>query len=137
MIYMLKGKILIVIRECNLNNQLRTKIILNIYIYYLTYIVVQNQNLILILIVDKNKNYSSIKFWSFSLPCFNKFRTMFYNLKSIKILPLEIETLLTARGLAYWIMDDGYKSANGFYICTESFSLSEKWKVKKNIKKEI
>ena len=58
---MLKGKILIVIRECNLNNQLRTKIILNIYIYYLTYIVVQNQNLILILIVDKNKNYSSIK----------------------------------------------------------------------------
>jgi len=52
---MLKGKILIVIRECNLNNQLRTKIILNIYIYYLTYIVVQNQNLILILIVGPIK----------------------------------------------------------------------------------
>lgn len=86
---------------------------------------------------DKNKNYSSIKFWSFSLPCFNKFRTMFYNLKSIKILPLEIETLLTARGLAYWIMDDGYKFANGFYICTESFSLSENEKLKKILKKRF
>jgi hypothetical protein len=27
-------------------------------------------------------------------------------------------------------MDDGYKSVNGFYFCTESFSLSENHKLK-------
>lgn len=74
---------------------------------------------------NKNKIYSSIKFWSLSLPCFNKFRTMFYNSEGIKILPLNIADLLTARSLAYWIMDDGYKLKNGFYLCTESFSLNE------------
>lgn len=36
-----------------------------------------------------------------------------------------LENILTARGLAYWIMDDGYKFNNGFYICTESYSLDE------------
>jgi len=53
---------------------------------------------------------------------------MFYNSESMKNLPLEIKTLLTARGLAYWIMDDGYKSPNVFYICTESYSLNENLK---------
>lgn len=33
--------------------------------------------------------------------------------------------LLTERGLAYWIMDDGYKSVNGFYLCTESYTLDD------------
>lgn len=37
---------------------------------------------------------------------------------------------MTPRGLAYWIMDDGYKSKNGFYLCTESYSLEENEKLK-------
>jgi hypothetical protein len=27
--------------------------------------------------------------------------------------------------MAYWIMDDGYKSGNGFYFCTESYTIDE------------
>jgi hypothetical protein len=47
-----------------------------------------------------------------------------YN-QGIKIVPTNIENLLTSRGLAFWIMDDGYKSTKGLYICTESFSQIE------------
>jgi len=74
---------------------------------------------------NKNKIYYAIKFQTLSLPCFNVYRELFYNTEGKKILPLNIEYLLTKRGLAYWIMDDGYKSGKGLYICTESFSLNE------------
>ena len=57
--------------------------------------------------------------------CFNIFRDLFYNEKGCKIIPHNLEDLLTARGLAYWIMDDGYKFNKGFYICTESFNQKE------------
>ena len=54
---------------------------------------------------------------------------MFYNSEGHKILPDNLESILTPRGLAYWIMDDGYNSVNGFYICSESFTLSENQKL--------
>jgi hypothetical protein len=47
---------------------------------------------------------------------------MFYNEKGKNFIPLNIKELLTPRGLAYWYMDDGYKSPNGFYLSTESYS---------------
>lgn len=31
--------------------------------------------------------------------------------------------LLTARGLAYWAMDDGAKQGSGFIFCTDSYTL--------------
>jgi hypothetical protein len=71
---------------------------------------------------NKNQTYSSIKFQTLSLPCFNIFRELYYNCSGVKIVPSNISELLTARGLAHWFMDDGYKSPNGFYFCTESFS---------------
>ncbi len=74
---------------------------------------------------NKQKTYESIKFQTFSLPCFNIFREVYYNSNGIKIIPNNIENLLTARGLAHWIMDDGYNSLNGLYLCTESFSKLE------------
>lgn len=94
---------------------------------------------------NKNKMYNSIKFQTLSLPCFNKYKDLFYNDEGIKIIPKNLENLLTARSLAYWIMDDGYKSGGislnptpsiqqgitdkgrttGFYICTESFTFEE------------
>jgi hypothetical protein len=40
----------------------------------------------------------------------------------IKIVPANIKELLTARGLAYWAMDDGYKDRGNFRFATESFS---------------
>lgn len=43
----------------------------------------------------------------------------------VKIVPLNIEELLTPIGLAIWIMDDGFKAGKGVVLCTESFSLAE------------
>ena len=43
----------------------------------------------------------------------------------IKIVPLNIDKLLTPIGLAHWIMDDGFKSGKGVVLCTESFTLNE------------
>ena len=47
--------------------------------------------------------------------------------KFIKILPLNIENLLTPIGLAHLIMDDGYweKSAKTVMLCTDNFTLAE------------
>ena len=67
-----------------------------------------------------NKEYKSIKFQTLSLPCFNYYREIFYNEEKIKIIPNNIDNLLTAKGLAYWIMDDGYKSRKGIYIFSSS-----------------
>lgn len=74
---------------------------------------------------NKMKKYYSKKFVTLSLPCFNKYRELFYNTEGKKIIPKNIEFLLTPISLAYWIMDDGYKRGNGLYISTESFSLKE------------
>lgn len=79
---------------------------------------------------NKNKVYSSLRFWTYSLACFNVFRELFYDASGLKIIPENIEELLSARSLAYWIMDDGYNSAHGFYLCTDSFSLNEIEKLK-------
>lgn len=49
---------------------------------------------------------------------------MFYDSSGIKVVPDNIAELLTFRGLAYWFMDDGYLSTNGFYFCTESYSIN-------------
>lgn len=73
---------------------------------------------------NKMKVYSAIKFQTFSLPCFNKYKDLFY-VDGVKAIPHNLEDLLTARGLAYWIMDDGYKSGKGFYICTESYTITD------------
>jgi len=74
---------------------------------------------------NKMKKYFAIKFQTLCLPCFNIYREMFYNSSGVKIIPSNLGELLTARGLAYWLMDDCYKSGKGLYICTESFNLSE------------
>lgn len=58
-----------------------------------------------------NKFYKSIAFKTSAMFCLNKYHELFYKDK-IKIVPKNIHELLTARGLAYWIMDDG---GIGFY----------------------
>lgn len=78
---------------------------------------------------NKMKEYKAIKFQTLSLPCFNIYRTLFYNPEGVKIIPHNLEELLSARGLAYWIMDDGYRSGKGLYISTESFSQSDNQKI--------
>ena len=76
----------------------------------------------------------SIKFWTQSLPCFNKFRELFYDDSGNKFIPLNLESLISAKSLAYWAMDDGYKTTNGFYFCTESYTLEDNHKLSKILK---
>jgi hypothetical protein len=66
-----------------------------------------------------------MKFSTLSLPCLwlrPKFRELFYDSSGKKLISEEIEKYFTARSLAYWAMDDGYNSLNGFYFCTESYT---------------
>jgi LAGLIDADG DNA endonuclease family. len=76
----------------------------------------------------------SIKFWTQSLPCFNQFRELFYDDLGHKFIPLNLENLITAKSLAYWAMDDGYKTTNGFYFCTESYALEDNHKLSQILK---
>jgi len=86
---------------------------------------------------NRKKLNISIKFWTLSLPCFNKFRSLFYDNSGKKIIPFNLEEFITARSVAYWAMDDGYKSPNGFYFCTESFSFEENQKLSKILKNKF
>lgn len=77
--------------------------------------------------VDKrtNSKYSSVGFGTLSLPCFTNYRNLFYNKENKKMVPLKINQLLTARGLAYWIMDDGSLQNKGLHLNTYGFTYEE------------
>jgi hypothetical protein len=53
--------------------------------------------------IDKrsNKTYSSVFFATLTLPCLKKYRELFYSLEGKKIIPNNINQLLTPKGLAY------------------------------------
>lgn len=68
-----------------------------------------------------NKIYSAISFTTMQLPCFNVFRELFY-LSNVKIVPHNIYELLTPKGLAFWIMDDGSKQGTGLHISVYAFN---------------
>lgn len=55
------------------------------------------------------------------LPCFNEFKQLFY-VSNVKFVPYNIYEILTAKGLAFWIMDDGSKQGNGLHISVYAFS---------------
>src|SRR6202048_1581938 len=66
------------------------------------------------------KVYNSIRFSTLSLPCLNDYYELFYK-DGRKIIPNNISELLTARGLAYFIMDDSGKSYYGQTIIHTRF----------------
>lgn len=67
----------------------------------------------------------SIYFRTLAMPCLNYYHDLFYKCK-IKSIPRNLGQLLTARGLAYWIMDDGGKSVhNQTILHTRSFKLED------------
>ena len=70
--------------------------------------------------------YYSLKFSSYTLPCFNELYDLFY-LNNKKIIPKNITDLLTPLSLTYWICDDGsWNKINKYVtICTDSFTLLE------------
>jgi len=72
------------------------------------------------------KSYSSIRFNSYSLPCFNELYELFY-VDGKKVVPSNIGELLTPLSLAYWIADDGgfNNRDRAIVISTQSFRLQE------------
>jgi len=67
----------------------------------------------------------SLYFRTLAMPCLNYYYNLFYKEK-VKIVPKNLGELLTARGLAYWIMDDGGKSVyNQTILHTRAFSKEE------------
>lgn len=72
-----------------------------------------------------NKIYSSIAFKTYSLPCLNYYYELFYK-NGTKIVPSNIEELLTPRVLAFWICDDGSRTVHKQTILhTRSYTLNE------------
>ena len=64
----------------------------------------------------------TLYFRTLAMPCLNYYHELFYVNKK-KIIPRNLEELLTARGLAFWIQDDGGKSVyNQTILHTRSFS---------------
>lgn len=56
--------------------------------------------------------YEYLSFATMALPCFNKYRQIFY-LNNTKVVPSDIFNLLIEIWLAHWIMDDGSKHGRG------------------------
>jgi len=77
--------------------------------------------------IDKNtkKTYSSVSFATLTLPCFTYYRNLFYNTQNKKVIPSNISELLTPRGLAYWIMDNGSIQNKGLHLNTYAFAFKE------------
>ena len=71
-----------------------------------------------------NKTYSTIKFSTLTSPLFNYYYNSFY-INETKVIPENLGDLLSARGLAYWAMDDGNKTGTGFRLNTQSFTKDE------------
>ena len=71
-----------------------------------------------------NNVYTRITFQTRSLPCFNEFHQLYFK-DGKKVIPSNIEELLTPVPLAYWAMDDGAKLSSEFLLCTHSFLLSD------------
>lgn len=77
-----------------------------------------------------NNSYSSVNFATLSLPCFNYYKNLFYNSDNLKIVPSNIQELLTPRALAYWIMDDGSLQNKGLHLNTYGFTNQDILKLK-------
>ncbi|HCM38314.1 TPA: hypothetical protein DIS61_06705 [Patescibacteria group bacterium] len=72
------------------------------------------------------KVYSRWHISTKSLQLFDEFRALFYRGR-IKIVPRNLEALITPLSLAIWYMDDGFrrKDSKGFYLCTSSYTQEE------------
>jgi hypothetical protein len=76
---------------------------------------------------DKRTNSTtfSIYFRTLAMPCLNYYYDLFYK-ERVKIIPKNLGQMLTARGLAYLIMDDGGKSVyNQTILHTRAFKLED------------
>lgn len=70
----------------------------------------------------KGKEYTRISFTTMQLPCFTVLRHLWYNSEGIKVVPENIEQLLTGVALAHWIMGDGSRQNKGLHLSVYNFS---------------
>ncbi len=92
------------------------------------------------------KIYKSMYVRTLRFSCLNEYHSLFYKDKK-KVIPLNIQDLLTPRGLAHLIMGDGFFYQGIIMLCTESFSkeeqevlinaLDEKFGIKATLNKRI
>ena len=76
--------------------------------------------------VRTGKVYSSIRFSTRSLPCLIPIYEIFYTENRKRRLPNNIGELITARSLAYWIIDDGHRTFGMQTVLnTNAFSYNE------------
>nr|YP_009268547.1 hypothetical protein [Beauveria caledonica]AMD61810.1 hypothetical protein [Beauveria caledonica] len=70
--------------------------------------------------------HKSIYVRTLRFSCLNKYHDLFYK-DNKKIIPGNIEELITYRGLAHFIMGDGYYHNNDgvIFLCTENFSIED------------
>lgn len=74
---------------------------------------------------DRKRKTISWRFLTISHPEFTKFYQMFYQ-DGKKIIPKSIKKLLNdPLSLAVWIMDDGTKSGQSFFLSTQNFTQKE------------
>lgn len=78
--------------------------------------------------------YSSTSFATMQLPAFNIYHSLFYKtvldpetskISYIKIVPTNIQDLLSPEGLAYWIMGDGSRQNDGMHLSIYAFTNAE------------
>ena len=66
----------------------------------------------------------SVWFRTYRHQCFSDYYQLFYK-NGVKIVPTNIENMLTVKGLAYWYMDDGHKQGNTYYLNTYAFTIED------------
>jgi hypothetical protein len=62
-----------------------------------------------------------IRFTTLSSPKLTEFHDLFYS-NGVKTVPPTIGDILTARSLAYLLVEDGAKMSAGFVLCTNAFT---------------
>lgn len=67
------------------------------------------------------KSYLQVYFETLTYAAFNHYHSLFY-VNGVKIVPLNIEMLLTPRAIAYWYMDDGGADRSGVIFYTNGFT---------------
>ena len=78
------------------------------------------------IIGKQGKIYHSAQYTTWSFSSLNYLYDSFYGEDGVKKVPHNIKELLTARALAYWIMDDGSLGQGGrMRISTESFTFPD------------
>jgi len=76
------------------------------------------------LIKETGNTRYNLSFSTRTLPCFNELYNLFYR-NRVKVVPSNIEELLTPLSIAYWIMGDGSWGGHGVKLHTNNFTKSE------------